>query len=398
VRLEEPGLRLTRRQALTGLGGLGAAALLVTGCTARNPAGHGLTTAATVNALVPGTLLWRVRAPAGIVSLVATDSLVFAGVDDSSGTFGGVYAMHAGTGQKAWTQYGDVTFAPYAVERDVLFGVGLDGVGALNATSGKVLWRAPAGTVNPVLASTWVLVTGGTVCTISDLGSIPKSRGVVLGLDSSNGRRKWVADIPPGGTVLTGAGRLVFTASPVPPFNGSGRVVALDAATGQRRWTSANLHMVPGQIAATQDVVTVSTSDSLERPGRYLTIGLDSATGRELWRIDGSADPLIAGGGLVYGVGKTLWARDARTSRVVWEHAFGQHAPVILALTGGTVLASSARKVQALSAATGEGLWSQAIPAYPGGITTAAGKVYVPAASDPLAQDGGTNWIYAFQA
>ena len=398
MRLEEPGLRLTRRQALTGFGGLGAAALLATGCTARNPA----TTAGTLlDVFVPGTLLWRARPPAGIDSLVATDSLVFVGVGNSSGTFGGVYAMHAGTGQKAWTQYGDISFSPYAVERGVLFGVGLDGVGALNAATGKVLWRAPvAGTVNLGLASTWVLVTDGTVCTTaSQVGSsIAQTRNVVLGLDSGSGRRKWVADLPSLPTVLTGAGRLVFTGSPAPPFKGSGQVVALDAATGRRRWTSANLHMVPGQIAVTENVVVVSTSDRSTVPGRYLTVGLDSATGHELWQADGSADPLIAGGGLVFGVDKTLWARDARSGRQVWEHAFGKQEPLILAATGGNVLANSGQKVHALSAATGEELWSQALPTYPVLFTTAAGAVYVAAVSNPLAEDGGTNWIYAFQA
>ena len=335
--LEGPGLRLTRRQALTGLGGLGAAALLVTGCAAREPTGHALTTAATRGAVhLPGTLLWHVRPPAGLVSLVVADGLLCAGVD------AGVYAMHAGTGQKAWTQYGDTPITPFAVTDGVLFGVDIDGVVALNAANGKVLWIAPAGTVNPGGASTWLLVTGGTVCTTSGIGRpIPEVRNVVLGLDSGSGRRKWVADLPSVPTVLTSAGSLVFTASPVPPFNGSGKVVALDAATGQRRWTSADLHMIPGQIAATENVVAVSTGLLHQNPGRYRTLGLESATGHELWRADGAADPLIAGGGLVYGVTQTLWARDARTGRLVWEHAYGRQPPAILAATADIVLAAS---------------------------------------------------------
>lgn len=393
--LEGPGLRLTRRQALTGLGGLGAAALLVTGCAARNPAGPALTTAATRRAVhPPGTLLWHVRTPAGIDSLVVADSLLCAGVE------AGVYAMHASTGQKAWTQYGDTPITPFAVKGGVLFGVDLDGVVALNAASGKVLWTAPvAGTVNLGSASTWVLVTGGTVCTTtSQIGSsIAQTRNVVLGLDSRSGRRKWVADFPSIPTVLTSAGGLVFTGSPVPPFKGSGKVAALDAATGQRRWTSADLGMVPGQIAATENVVAVSTSDGLQNPGSYLTLGLDSATGHELWRAEGDADPLIAGGGFVYGVNQKLWARDARTGRQVWEHAFGQ-PPEILAVTEDIVLAGSGHKVQALSAAAGDPLWSHAIPAYPVAFTTAAGVVYVVALTNPLADAGGGSEVYAFQA
>lgn len=81
----EPGPVLTRRRALKGLGGLGAVALWVTGCAARDPAGPALATAATPRAArPPGTPLWHVRAPGGIISLVATDGLLCACVDSSS--------------------------------------------------------------------------------------------------------------------------------------------------------------------------------------------------------------------------------------------------------------------------------------------------------------------------
>jgi outer membrane protein assembly factor BamB len=389
VGLEGPGVRLTRRQALTGLGGLSAAALLAAGCAARDPAGHALTTATTRRAVhPPGTLLWHVRAPGGIVSLVAAGSVVCAGIDDSSVGVFGTYAMHAGTGQKAWTQYGDTPVTPYAAERGVLFGDAFAGVEALNAASGKVLWTAPAGTVNPGLASTWVLVTGGTVCTTSDIGTIPATRNVVLGLDSGSGRRKWVADFPSVLMGLTSAAGLVFAGSPVPPFKASGKVAALDAASGQRRWTSADLHLVPGDIAATENIVAVSTSLQSENPGSYRTLGLDRATGHELWRADGAADPLIAGGGLLYGITQTLWARDPRTGRQVWEHAFGQQSPAILAVTQDMVLAASGAKVQALSAAAGDELWSHPMPPYPVAVATADDVVYVAAGSE----------VYAFQA
>jgi hypothetical protein len=77
----EPGPVLTRRLALKGLGGLGAAALSVTGC-ARDPSGHALSTSALPRAArPPGTLLWHVRAPGGIISLVATGGLLCVGVD-----------------------------------------------------------------------------------------------------------------------------------------------------------------------------------------------------------------------------------------------------------------------------------------------------------------------------
>jgi outer membrane protein assembly factor BamB len=136
VGLDEPGPKLTRRHALTGLGGLGAASLLVTGCAAGDPVGHALTTAATRRAVhPPGTLLWHVRTQ-GIASLVVADSLLCAGVK------AGVYAMHAGTGQKAWTRYGDTPVTPYAAERGVLFGDSLAGVEAGRLTVAALAGRA----------------------------------------------------------------------------------------------------------------------------------------------------------------------------------------------------------------------------------------------------------------
>lgn len=397
--LEGRGPSLTRRQALTGLGGLSAAALWITGCAAREPGGRALTIAATPRtAHPPGTLLWHVRAPGGILSLVAADGVLCAGVDDSSSSVFGAYAMRASTGRKAWAQYGDSAVTPFASGSGVLFGVGPPGVGAVSATSGKVLWTTLAGAVNPGGASTWVLVTGGTLCTTSQIGgSIPEARTVVLGLDSGNGRRKWVADFPSVPTGLTGAAGLVFAGSPVPPGKGSGQVVALDAATGHRRWTSADLRMVPGEIAVTGDVVAVSTSLVSGSPGRYRTLGLDSATGHEIWWADGAAYPLTAGGGTVYGVTRTLWARDARTGRQVWEQAFGQQPPAILAVTEDIVLAASGDKVQALSATAGDQLWSHAMPAPPIAVTTVDDVVYVATESDPVADEDGSE-VYAFQA
>ena len=155
--------------------------------------------------------------------------------------------------------------------------------------------------------------------------------------------------------------------------------------------------MSPGDIAVTEDVVAVSTSTLSQSPGRYCTLGLDSATGHELWRADGAVYPLTAGGGLVYGVTRTLWARDARTGRQVWEHAFGQQQPFVLAATENTVLAAFPDKVQALSAAAGDELWSHAMPRFPMVVTTADDVVYVAANSNPTT-DKGIGEVYAFQA
>jgi outer membrane protein assembly factor BamB len=394
---EEPGPALTRRVALKGLGGLGVGALAVTGCAARNPAGHALATAAMRRAArPPGTLLWHARAPGGIISLVAADGLLCAGVDQADGLSGvfGAYAMHAGTGRKAWAQYADAAITPDVAEAGVLFGNSPAGVGALSAADGKALWTADAGVINPGLASTWVLVAGGTVCTTGDIGPVQEPRNVVLGLDSGTGRRRWTADFPSGLTGITSAAGLVFAGSPVPPFKTSGKVAALDPATGRRRWTSADLRITPGEIVAAQTAVAISTSLQSSNPGSYCTLGLDIAAGHELWRADGAADPLAAAGERVYGVGtRTLWARDARTGRVVWERAF---TPAVLTVTEDIVLAGSSRQVQALSAAEGNELWSCAIPAYPIVITIADDVVYVASTSNPLAD--AADEICAFQA
>lgn len=287
---------------------------------------------------------------------------------------------------------------PFAAGTGALFGVGPYDVAALSTASGKVLWTSAAGAVNLGSASTWVLVSNGTVCTTSQIGGTNQDpRNVVLGLDSGNGRRKWMADFPSTPMGLACSGGTVFAGSPVSPWKGHGKIAALSAATGERRWTSADLHMVPGDIVTTAGTVTVTTNLLSSSPGSERTFGLNSATGRQLWRADEAASPLAAGGGLVFGVTRTLlWARDARTGHRVWEHAYRQQTPSTLAVTEDTVLAATGDKVQALSAATRNERWSHALRVLPIAITTADDVVYVAGTGDPAVDDGQT-YIYAFQ-
>jgi len=96
-------------------------------------------------------------------------------------------------------------------------------------------------------------------------------------------------------------------------------------------------------------------------------------------------------------VTRTLWAREARTGRQVWERAFAPLPPVIIAVTGDTVLAATSDKIRALSATAGSERWNHAMPVHPMIITTAGDVVYVAGANDPIAGNGPTE-VCAFQA
>jgi outer membrane protein assembly factor BamB len=96
-------------------------------------------------------------------------------------------------------------------------------------------------------------------------------------------------------------------------------ILAVDAATGTKKWFSAP--------AEGQNIV----APAVDEVGVYIPIGenqvlaLDRLTGEELWRFRGAgsfeASPTLSEGRLYLGSaeGKTFYCIDARTGRVIWK-------------------------------------------------------------------------------
>lgn len=154
-------------------------------------------------------------------------------------------------------------------------------------------------------------------------------------------------------------------------------MVALHASTGARKWESAGLGAIPGQLVAVGDTVCGS---ALTRNFGSSVFALDSATGRRLWHADSGGFPVTATNSMVFLV--PLSTGPARVS--AWHARSGQHAWTrtfsgegALAAFGGVLYAGSGRTLLAVAATTGHTLWSYPLGADAADITVDGGAVYV---------------------
>ena len=164
-------------------------------------------------------------------------------------------------------------------------------------------------------------------------------------------------------------------------------VTAFDLATGDARWTQQVPGMVNGSpvvlgTVLAVDVMDVGVVDSSQPPGppaspaAPLLLGLDLATGTELWRVTGEGNPFAPTvGGSGTGVVAATWTTNTQEPSGA-VHAFGADgqarwvADGLLGLGAGAglVLASTVEGSSvALDASTGQERWRIVGPAsFPG--------------------------------
>src|SRR5256885_4066328 len=166
---------------------------------------------------------------------------VFIGTFNESGGAGEVVSLWARNGSVAWRHPTEsVHFSSPAIANDTVY-VGIMGtynttsqvtfdppfgVLALDATSGAERWFYPtAGSVaaSPVIAGPRVIV--------------PSKHGDVYAIDGASGMLDWKALVDSGISSPALSGSTVFVGGS--SFGGSGRVWALDVATGSPKWSFA---------------------------------------------------------------------------------------------------------------------------------------------------------------
>ena len=190
-------------------------------------------------------------------------------------------------------------------------------------------------------------------------------------LDAATGTARW--------SVRTGSDAL---AAPVPAGDtvyaalDDGRVVALEARSGRRRWSRA---------AGARGRLTVAGRRVYVRGGDFAIIALDAATGTTRWRFRAAGpilndDPIVAGGVVYSGSDHaTVYALDARSGRPRWRLRLpGERGRVPLAVAAGVVYATSrSGAVHALDAATGTTRWRTRLGPLAFEPVVAAGTVYL---------------------
>ena len=366
---------MSRRQALFAGSGAAAAGLVAVAGWGAVPAARA--SGATVTAgrasggtVAAGRLIWRAQVAASTDEpvLVAADGLVYAGIGGAAYGDARTYAINAATGRQAWRTPGSAGPRPYAAGPGAVFGFAVIGGGsatdvvATSATSGRTLWTHDAGPLLDNAKVGWLAYAGGLVYVAA--GTTENSTAgqpTVRALDARTGRRAWAVTIGTGPQEPTLAGGVLYTPDVSSPTASTGRVVALHASTGARRWTSAALGGIPGLFQVTGGTVCGS---ALTRNLQVSIFALDSATGRRLWQREFGALTVAATDGMVFlmplSIGpSTLTAWHARSGRPAWSQTVpaGSVAAAsgsVLYLAGGR----GGRTLTAVTATTGSTLWS----------------------------------------
>ena len=175
--------------------------------------------------------------------------------------------------------------------------------------------------------------------------------------------------------------------------DGSGGVVALDAATGETVWSSPR----------DSREVAYSTPIVLRRPGKPLAlltasgaagiVALDAASGAELWRTGEFPSRVVASpalaGGLAWaqcgsgGAGKLLIGVDVESGEVKHERTRSlPYVPTPVAANGLLFLWGDRGVVTALDPADGEALWAERVGGNYSGSPVAIGDTVLCVAED----------------
>jgi outer membrane protein assembly factor BamB len=367
---------ISRRQALAGFGGV-AAGLGIAGRAAAKP----------------GTVLWRAQAPYGINVLIPAGDVVCMNIGPGLGSPVGTYALDAATGAPAWKSYGGASLVPFAAGPGVVYCADDGAVVAVSSAGGRVIWRCDLdAAINEEITQPGGVYANGTLYTTAS--PPPFTKGYVIALDSASGRKKWTAPAPTVPTALNVTDGVVYTGWATGDSIGPGVLVALDGATGARRWTSP-LPLAPGPLAVTDGAVVGGRGTF---SGSNVTFAVDAQTGRELWRTQGlPVTGIAADDGVVYTLSVTLQAIVARTGRQLWSQYSLPDTPGMIALAGGVLYAEAYPSLYAVSAATGKPLWSFRQGNSNGAtIAMAAGNGVVYTAVGPIASNSSST-VYAIR-
>lgn len=189
--------------------------------------------------------------------------------------FGELIAMDAATGAIAWRQRLDAGIGAPTISGDTVYIVSRNNQAwALDTGNGRLIWQVPA-TLSDALLS------GAAAPAVTDrLVLFPFGSGEISGTLRRSGAPLWTTSVSGGRSGVAYANINDVTSDPVIvggriyAGNQSGRVVAIDPATGARLWTAAEGAYSP-VLATGSDLFFVSDRNELIR--------LDAASGERIW-------------------------------------------------------------------------------------------------------------------
>ena len=292
------------------------------------------------------------------------DGVVYVGSDDNN-----LYALDAATGAVLWIHDtgNPVRSAPTVADRVVYVGSGDDGLYALDAANGAVLWSHDVGAGVPVAPA----VSGGVVYTSAFVDGAPR----VVALEASSGARIWTSQPPhaPGDEFApTVAGGTVYVAGV-----GYGEFYALDAATGEVAWVASVGSYVESAPTVVDGFVYLTVVNEAQ--------ALDETTGETLWWYGTEHFPardfpaLVVDGMYYLSPDEFLHAIDAYSGELLWTHPASGPISAAPVVDGGVIFAATENgEIFALDASTGTELWTHSAEGRGlQSLTSADGVLYV---------------------
>ena len=282
-----------------------------------------------------GDRLWR--APIGDEierALVVDDGTVYVSAS-------GVYALDAETGDAEWTDRVDTSWGLAFADGTVFAASGGGGpLVALDAKTGEERWRREIHTITtPSVADGHVFAVGnddlialdvesgdtdwtetidraGGPPTVADGRVFVGTRGDLFAHDGATGEREWRLEGEFRDTdIATADGTLYLAGRQREDGEWLSRALAVDAATGDVKWTRDDRSLGGGSTVVTEDTVYVAT--------RHRVYALDRETGDTEWwlRFQWPVEsPAVADGTLYVSVGGRLLAVESGDGRAgVWK-------------------------------------------------------------------------------
>jgi formylglycine-generating enzyme required for sulfatase activity/outer membrane protein assembly factor BamB len=260
-----------------------------------------------------------------------------------------------------------------------------------------VLESAPTSTFTGLK---WAFQTGSNVMAspvvVGGVLFVGSDNGRFYALDANAGTQRWMFTTSPQRPIRCGA----CVVSGVVYFTAGNDLYAVDAGAGTQRWkyTRGSAFAVDNSPAVAYGTVFCGFE---KWSGTAAISGIDSVTGREVWRFramdypnNGPQGPAIDGA-MLYTAGddNVLFAGDLRTELLAWRGG-GHHCYACVAVDSNTLYYMAQATLRAVNKETGASKWQ-----YNGTITGDQYPRSSPAVHDGIACVGHQDsWVYAVNA